>query len=146
MTAVREQLVAAVRPYRGAPWRHLGRSPLGVDCLGLLILAGRDAGLLPPGRDWLGYSTNTADYRLVEEMEACEFLERLPSWRDAREGDVLLQKFHSARPASHVLVVTRFDGTYWWAMHAPREGRSVVETRVAHTERCFAAFRLKGVA
>jgi cell wall-associated NlpC family hydrolase len=41
----RAQLVNRARDYLGVPWRHLGRSRAGVDCIGLVLLAARDAGL-----------------------------------------------------------------------------------------------------
>jgi cell wall-associated NlpC family hydrolase len=37
-------VVDAARALLGVPWRHMGRSTLGVDCLGLAILAYRAAG------------------------------------------------------------------------------------------------------
>lgn len=37
-------LVRAARRYLGVPWRHLGRSRAGVDCIGLVLLAARDCG------------------------------------------------------------------------------------------------------
>lgn len=40
----RADLVKAGRKYLGVPWRHLGRSRQGVDCIGLVLLAARDCG------------------------------------------------------------------------------------------------------
>lgn len=37
-------LQTAARQYLGCKWHHLGRTRAGVDCLGLAILAARDAG------------------------------------------------------------------------------------------------------
>ena len=39
------EIVAAARRYKGTPFRHQGRSHRGLDCLGLLAVAFRDAGL-----------------------------------------------------------------------------------------------------
>jgi cell wall-associated NlpC family hydrolase len=44
----RSELVAAGRNYLGVPWRHLGRTSAGLDCIGLVLLAARDAGLELP--------------------------------------------------------------------------------------------------
>lgn len=41
-------LVAAARGWLGVPWRHLGRSRTGVDCIGLVLLAARDCGIILP--------------------------------------------------------------------------------------------------
>ena len=145
MSVTREQFIAVVRSFDGTPYRHLGRSHLGTDCIGVLICAGWETGLIDRTVDWRNYTQNVADYTLVEEIEASGYLTRLRSWTDAREGDVLLQKFHSRLPASHVLIVTKFDGSYWTALHASRASRRVEDVRVAHPERCFAAYRMKGV-
>lgn len=52
-TILRVDLVEAARSYLGVRWMHQGRSPLGVDCVGLLICAGGDVGLSIP--DMKGY-------------------------------------------------------------------------------------------
>lgn len=140
-----ERLIAAAKSYEGAPYRHLGRSRLGTDCLGLLVCAAKDAGLLAPERDWLNYTPHAADYTIVEEMEESGLFDRLPAWQDARPGDIILQKFHARYPASHILIVTKFDGSYWWALHSPRKSKRVIEQRIGHAERCFAAYRFKEV-
>jgi len=145
MSVTREQFITAVRAFDGVSYRHLGRSEFGVDCLGVLVCAARNLGLIPENADWRDYTQNVEDYRLIEEIEASGFLARLPHWTDARAGDVILQKFHSRFPASHILIVTKFDGQYWTALHASRGSKRVEEVRVAHPERCFAAYRMKGV-
>lgn len=47
----REQIAAAALAYRGAPWRHLGRSITGMDCIGLVIAVARDVGAKPADFD-----------------------------------------------------------------------------------------------
>jgi cell wall-associated NlpC family hydrolase len=42
---MRAEFVAAARSYLGAPWRHLGRKPWALDCVGLLIVAGKAVGI-----------------------------------------------------------------------------------------------------
>ena len=145
MSVTREQFIAVVRSFDGVPYRHLGRSRFGVDCVGVLLCAAQELGIVPSDADWREYTQNVADYTLVEEIEASGYLTRLAEWTDAREGDVLLQKFHKRLPASHILIVTKFDGSYWTALHASRSSKRVEEVRVAHPERCFAAYRMKGV-
>lgn len=140
------RLITAARSYVGAPYRHLGRSRFGVDCLGLLVCAARDAGLLEEERDWRDYTSRATDYTIIEEMEASGLFMRLADWRAARAGDVILQKFHARYPASHILIVTEFDGTYWRAIHASSHTGRVVEQRVGHIERCFATYRFKEAA
>lgn len=146
MSVTREQFISVVRSFDNVPYRHLGRSHMGVDCLGVLVCAARELNLIPTDADWRDYTQNVADYKLIEEIAQSGFLTRLPQWTDARSGDVLLQKFHVRLPASHILIVTRYDGYYWTALHASRASKRVEETRIANPERCFAAFRMKGVS
>lgn len=40
----RDAFVAAARSMLGVKWRHQGRQPWAVDCLGLIVLAMRAAG------------------------------------------------------------------------------------------------------
>jgi len=47
----RDQIAAAALAYRGAPWRHLGRSITGMDCIGLVIAVARDVGAKPADFD-----------------------------------------------------------------------------------------------
>jgi len=43
-----EAFVTAARKYIGVPWVHQGRSKVGLDCVGLVVLAARDCGLDVP--------------------------------------------------------------------------------------------------
>lgn len=45
MSAIRLQIMAAAREYLGVPFLKGGRSKQGIDCVGLLVLVGRDIGL-----------------------------------------------------------------------------------------------------
>lgn len=42
MSITRAEVVAAARTWLGVPWRHQGRTRLGVDCVGLLVVVARD--------------------------------------------------------------------------------------------------------
>ncbi len=44
-TCTREQFIAALRTYGGVPFRHQGRTRLGLDCAGLLWAGIRDCGM-----------------------------------------------------------------------------------------------------
>lgn len=40
-----ELFIASARTLKGARWRHRGRKPWAVDCIGLIVLAGQRSGL-----------------------------------------------------------------------------------------------------
>jgi cell wall-associated NlpC family hydrolase len=40
-----DALIGAARGWLDVPWRHLGRTRAGVDCIGLVILAAAEAGM-----------------------------------------------------------------------------------------------------
>ena len=52
-TPMRSDFIEAARAYLGVPFRHQGRDGRGLDCLGLLVCAARDAGF--PVSDNLNY-------------------------------------------------------------------------------------------
>lgn len=85
MTAA-ERFVAAARGYAGVPFRHLGRSRAGVDCVGLLLLAAAEAGIETddPG----AYAAFTRGHGLSDWLAAR--FDRVMSLSDHRDADVLL--------------------------------------------------------
>jgi hypothetical protein len=44
VTLTRDSIVAAARGWMGTPFRHQGRNDRGIDCVGLVILTGKDVG------------------------------------------------------------------------------------------------------
>jgi cell wall-associated NlpC family hydrolase len=72
MAIERDSVVAAARAWLGVPWRHMGRSRLGLDCVGLLVVVGRDLGLEVedqeryPRRPQGGYLRQTLERQLVD--------------------------------------------------------------------------------
>lgn len=81
-------VVAAARAHLGAPFRHRGRKPSGLDCAGLLVLAYRSLGVELP--DIRIYGREPHRNGLVRAVEA-GFGSPLP--RDPEPGDVLLMRF-----------------------------------------------------
>jgi cell wall-associated NlpC family hydrolase len=141
---IADAIVAHARSLIGFPYRHLGRGPIAFDCLGLVLAVCKRAGVVDPGFDFTNYTQNVADYQLQQYLEASHYLEKLPSWHEAQPADILLQRFHSALPASHLIVISKREGPAMWGVHAAR--RAVLEQRIAHVERNVAAYRLKEVA
>jgi cell wall-associated NlpC family hydrolase len=76
-------MVAEARAFLGVPWRHLGRSRAGVDCIGLVLLAAGAAGVALP--DPAPYAREPQGTRLLDGILA--HARRVPA---AEPGDVLL--------------------------------------------------------
>lgn len=56
-------IATAARAYVGVPYRHLGRDRRGLDCVGLVLAAHQDCGLLA-GVDHLGYGRRPRGHTL----------------------------------------------------------------------------------
>lgn len=141
-----ENIVAIVRSLRGAQYRHHGRGPFAYDCLGVLLKALWCTGLAPASFNFTNYTQNVADYELQHHLEASPYVARLSNWREAQPADILLQRFYSALPASHLIVISMRQADALWGVHASNRSGFVVEQRIAHLERNVAAYRLKEVA
>jgi hypothetical protein len=61
----REEIYEAARTFLDIPWRHRGRSRMGVDCIGLVCQLGDHFGI--PYEDIDGYSRNP-DGRFVDHV------------------------------------------------------------------------------
>lgn len=87
--------VAAARAYLRVPFRHMGRNRHGLDCVGLLLLAARDAGIVcdepePYERGRRGWDIRDWLRQRLDEQP-----------RDGhRDGDVLL--FNDGMYPAHV--------------------------------------------
>ena len=111
--------VAAARSYVGVPWRHLGRSRTGVDCIGLVLLAAREAGwdLADPAP----YAREPQGTRLLEGI-----LAHATRVAEAAPGDVLL--FRMGLYGGHVGIASVHPA--WGVpacLHAYAPRRQVVE-------------------
>ena len=78
-------IVTAARTWLGVPWRHQGRSRLGVDCAGLVVLVGR--GLSLADYDTQAYGRRPEGQGFVEHFRAAMAGITLP---EAGPGDVLV--------------------------------------------------------
>jgi hypothetical protein len=109
----------AARVYCGTPWRHLGRSTTGLDCIGLVLLASHDAGHELP--DPAPYAREPQGTRLLDGILA--YSTRVPA---AAPGDVLL--FRMGLYGGHVGIASLHPA---WGVpaciHAYAPHRRVVE-------------------
>jgi NlpC/P60 family putative phage cell wall peptidase len=86
-------IVAAARAYINTPWRHQARlKGVGVDCIGLLWCALRDAGIEVP--DVADYARAPSGARLIQELES-RFMRVHSTWQLA---DVLAFTWGDANP------------------------------------------------
>jgi hypothetical protein len=116
---VMETFVAAARSYVGVPWRHLGRSRTGVDCIGLVLLAARDVGVVLP--DPAPYAREAQGTRLLEGIVG-----HAARVSEVRAGDVLL--FRMGLYGGHVGIASTHPA--WGVpacLHAYAPRRQVVE-------------------
>lgn len=79
------EILAQARGLIGTPWRHLGRTETGLDCIGLVLVAAARAGLVL--RDPAPYPRHPQGHELRRAIAA--HLDLVPI-ADARDGDVLL--------------------------------------------------------
>ena len=95
-----DRMVAAAREYLGVPWRHAGRNRLGVDCVGLLVLAAQAAGIAVEDRT--AYSRIVDPAALSRAIGAvCRKLEPGTPYAPA---DVLVIRYGAS--AQHVVLVS----------------------------------------
>lgn len=95
-----EAFIAGARKLKGARWRHRGRKPWAVDCVGLLILAARDAGVEVP--DEPIYGREPWD----DQLRSCLRARFGAPVADRQPGDVALIRWRAAEP-SHIGVLAR---------------------------------------
>jgi cell wall-associated NlpC family hydrolase len=92
--------VSAARQLKGARWRHRGRKPWALDCIGVIVLAAKHCGL--ELRDEGGYGREPWDDRL---RKACRERWGVPLPPEAaRPGDVVLIRWARGDP-SHIAIV-----------------------------------------
>jgi cell wall-associated NlpC family hydrolase len=113
-----QDIVDNARKYRGTPFTHQGRSPAGVDCAGLAILAHSDLGLSVV--DVSGYTPQPGTGQLKKLIETLMTPCRL------QHGCVVVMRF-LADP-QHIGIISH-DGAMYTIIHA----YSVVGKVVEHT-------------
>lgn len=134
-------IVTAARQYLGTPWRHLGRTDRGVDCIGLVLLAAAEIGVVIP--DPAPYEREPQGTRLLQGI--AQYASRVGAHQP---GDILV--FRSGLYAGHIGIASEHP-TYGKpaVIHAfARHGRAVCEQVLAsllqdtRAATLMAAFRL----
>lgn len=94
-----ELCVAEARKHLGVKWRHRGRKPWAVDCIGLVVLAVAAGGIQM--RDRLDYGREPWKDGLQREL-AEHFGEPVT---DMQPGDVVLMKWEQNPEPAHVGII-----------------------------------------
>lgn len=136
-------IVAAARACLGTPFVHQGRvRGVGLDCLGLMWVAARDAGVPIP--DGQGYVRNPNPQRLRAELIA-----RLDpiSINEIRAGDLGEFWIYRERLPQHVAVFCDYPGGGLSLLHALYDSHGTVEHRFTEywRRRLVAAYRFRGL-
>lgn len=103
---IKEKIVQNARKFIGTPFRHSGRSTLGIDCVGLLYMAYNRAGIELPKNDGRSYTIGwwkqtNAEERIFNALVNCGFLPLLNNELPDK-GDVpLFRLFGKNYPAHH---------------------------------------------
>lgn len=98
-----DEFVRHARSLKGARWRHRGRKPWAVDCLGLLVLAAKATG--SSIQDVSRYGRDPWDDQLRKGL-ATRFGPPVGGWR---AGDVALIRWRKGEP-SHVAIIADHPG------------------------------------
>ncbi|MDD4616065.1 MAG: NlpC/P60 family protein [Alphaproteobacteria bacterium] len=114
-----QKAIAAARACLGTPFHHQGRAPgVGVDCIGLVIVAFRAAGAKIDDRT--DYARRPDGQSLVKALEA----HGARAVSDIQAGDVLL--FRYDRQPQHVALATSSETM----IHSFAPAGKVVETSI----------------
>jgi len=114
---MRDEIIREARAWIGVRWRHQGRSRFGVDCVGLVIQAGRS----------IGVEFEDAPYPRRPDgtfLDGFRKRGREKAVRDAQPGDALVFVFGGA--PCHIGILTWKEGQ-WHLVHAHAHRRKVVE-------------------
>lgn len=123
----KREFIDAARRLKGARWRHRGRKPWAVDCIGLIVLAAKDAGLNVDDAPRL-YGVDPWEDQLREGLRN-RFGEALhPS--QAQPADIALIRWGRGEP-SHVAIVADHPDGGLSMIHAHNIA-GVTEHRIAH--------------
>lgn len=116
-------LYLAARRYLGVPFLHQARNPArGLDCIGLLVLAARDAGLDLGGHDRRNYGRDPAQGLLQSHLQAA-FGSPLAA-PILQPDDVVAMRYDG--PVRHVAIVGERDGALT-LIHTDSANKRVVE-------------------
>jgi cell wall-associated NlpC family hydrolase len=123
LTISREDVIAEARKWIGTRWVHQGRSPMGVDCAGMVVLVGQALGLR--AEDMLGYRRSPDGVLFREHIIKQTTFEPQP-----RPGSIGLFR-EAAFPTHTGIFATDSEGNLT-LIHAYMPHGKVMEERFIH--------------
>jgi len=138
----RSKIVKMAREWLGVPYRHQGRTRLGVDGAGPLVHIAKEVGLGDKFDDRLIYSANPETFSLKPQMNSV--LNKIAS-EEIKPGDLLLFRF-SIHPQHVAIAVDYYTGGLGM-LHCYSKVGKVVEHRLANVwmARLVQAYRIPGI-
>lgn len=133
LVSLGERMVKSARAYVDTPFFHAGRSVYGLDCVGLLVLAAKDAGV--EVHDETSYSPFiNADYLKSRIDMVCR---ELTLGEEPQVGDLVL--FRVSRSPQHMALITGLNPTT--IIHAYQTIGRVIEHELdAHWNKRIAGY------
>ncbi len=136
----RDDVIREARSWLYTPYLHQGRTRIGIDCAGLVIVVGKALGLVD--YDTTNYQRRTHGQSFLHHFRAN--MDKVPV-ADVRPGDVML--FRDAAYACHSSIVGELGGALT-LIHAHLLRRMVLEERLDQgdwLDRRVACFSYRGL-
>lgn len=137
---MRDKIVAEARTWIGVPWKHQGRTRIGIDCVGLLVVVLHKLKLTD--YDFQAYGRRSQGREFLYHFE--RRAERKPL-NSEQPGDILL--FRDKQFPCHAAIVASMNNTLT-IIHAHALRRAVVEDRLNQGDwisRRVACFEVRGI-
>lgn len=135
------RIVEVAREFIGTPWKHMGRTGTGIDCVGLVVTVGKMLGLHEYPDD-IQYSRQSVGSDLIKPF--AQFAERIKNLTGLKDGDVLIMK-DAFFP--HNVGFMASNGDMKTIIHACVHRGKVVEDTYTEDfkKRLITAFKFKGL-
>ena len=137
----RSRIVEEARTFVGTKWKHMGRTKTGIDCVGLVIVVGRNLGLHDYPDD-VAYTRQSVGSDLLKPF--IKYGERVSNLNDLKDGDILIMK--DAFFPHHVGLLAS-NGDMKTLIHACVHRGKVVEDTLEEFrwKKVMTAFKFKGL-
>jgi hypothetical protein len=97
-----EEFIEAARELLGVPFQHQGRTKAGVDCVGVVLWAGKCTGLIPTAFDLPPYTLPPMPSLFDEYLP--QFADRME--RERKASDILVMAAKPGGKARHLGIAT----------------------------------------